>query len=346
MPARPAPYHLPLQFQPLPAYLSCGLSPVRWAEEQFALTVATPTGARQGLAPRELEVVAALDRLPLQVKDLMRGLIDRLQLDPGAAFLPGTLASWHRGTMRVNVDWADLEPVEKLGRRPTLRRRLLLSTLVHECGHALVEDFRGGVPLRDYVRLVAAGGWLPHPSEDRWPYLPGHGSLDGLEAHLLERLTAIDSRWDPELPVADPRQPGPAALDRQLGPIHPLAATPGSLSGSLGLQPVSRIALSIMAEERGASGLAARSGLDEDELKATLTRHPAVSPYAEDEPCETLAEIFRCLQLEQPVRSLPALEEGWRLMVLPWREAELQRGPREPALPQPRPVLAADRGLA
>ena len=338
-PTRLAPYYLPLQFEPLSAYLSRGLPAARWAEEQFALSLSAPPRGTPGLADRQLEVVTTLDRLPLQVKDLMRGRIDRLCLDPGSGFLPGTLATWHRGTLRVNVDWPALEPVARLSQRPTLRRRFLLSTLVHECGHALVEDFRGGIPLRDYVRLVAAGGWLPHPADDPWPYLAGHGSLDQLQAHFLGRLLALDPRWAPELPVADPRQPGPAALDRQL-PLH----GPGGSSGdghvpSLRLQPASKIALAIMAEERGALGLASRTGIPEVELRGALGRHPSVSPYAEDEPCETLAEIFRCLQLEQPLRQLPALEEGWRLLVLPWRDAELRLGPREPALPPPRPLL-------
>ena len=328
---RPAPYHLPLQFQPLPAYLSRGLSPARWAEEQFALRLGTGSGSDPTLAGRELEVLSALDRLPLQVKDVMRGLIDQLQLDRGDAFPAGTLATWHRGVLRVNVDWPDLDPVVQLSQRPTLRRRFLLSTLVHECGHALVEDPRGGVSLRDYVRLVAAGGWLPRPTEDRWPYLAGNGSLDQLERHYLERLRALDPRWDPELPVTDPRQPGPAALDWQLGSPDP--GFPAPFGQSLRLQPASGIALSIMAERRGAAGLAERSRLTVDELRGTLGRHPSVSPYAEGEPCETLAEIFRCLQLEHPARALPALEEGWWVLISPWREAELEMGPRVAALP-------------
>jgi hypothetical protein len=339
-PKRPAPYYLPLQFEPLSAYLSRGLPAARWAEEQFALSLSAPPQGTAELADRQREVVTALDRLPLQVKDLMRGLIDRLCLDPGAGFSPGTVATWHHGTLRLNVDWPELEPVTKLSQRPALRRRFLISTLVHECGHALVEDLRGGVPLRDYVRLVAAGGWLPHPGDDPWPYLAGHGSVDQLETHFLGRLLALDPRWDPDLPVADPRQPGPAALDRQL-PLHgPLGGSDVGFGPSLRLQPASKIALSIMAEERGALGLATRTGIPEVELRRALGRHPSVSPYAEDEPCETLAEIFRCLQLEQPVRQLPALEEGWRLLVLPWREAELQLGPRERVLPQPGQFLA------
>ena len=328
---RPAPYHLPLQFHPLPAYLGRGLSPARWAEEQFALTLGTGSGVDPTLPGRELEVLSALDRLPLQVKDVMRGLIDQLQLDRGDAFPAGTLATWHRGVMRVNVDWPDLDPVVQLSQRPTLRRRFLLSTLVHECGHALVEDPRGGVSLRDYVRLVGAGGWLPRPTEDRWPYLSGNGSLDHLERHYLERLRAFDPRWDPELPVGDPRQPGPAALDWQLG--SPDQGLPAPVGQSLRLQPASRIALSIMAERRGAAGLAERARLTADELRGTLVRHPSVSPYAEGELCETLAEIFRCLQLEHPARALPALEEGWRVLVSPWREAELELGPRVATLP-------------
>ena len=342
MSSRPglAPYYLPLQFQPLQAYLSRGFSPARWAEEQFAVSVSSGAGGGPERAGRELEVVATLDRLPIQVKDVMRGLIDKLRLDPGGTFSPGTLATWDRGILRVNVDWPDLEPVTQLSRRPTLRRRLLVSTLVHECGHALVEDPRGGVSLRHYVRLVAAGGWLPRPTEDHWPYLAGNDSLDQLEAHYLERLRAIDPRWDPELPLRDLRQPGPAALDWQLAQ-HPSGPDcPSHRGQSLRLQPASKIALSIMAEARGAAGLAARSGLSADELKDTLIRRPSVSPYAEDEPCETLAEIFRCLQLEQPARGLPALEEGWRLLISPWREAELHLGPRAAALPHSRPRLA------
>ncbi|MGC8473413.1 MAG: hypothetical protein ACP5PW_03265 [Candidatus Dormibacteria bacterium] len=328
---RPAPYYLPLQFQPLPAYLSRGLSPARWAEEQFALAVRMGSGGDPLMAGREQEVLSVLDRLPLQVKDVLRGLIDQLHLDRGDAFSPGTLATWHRGVLRVNVDWPDLDPVVQLSQRPTLRRRFLLSTLVHECGHALVEDPRGGVSLREYVRLVAAGGWLPRPTEDRWPYLAGNGSLEHLERHYLERLRALDPRWDPELPVGDPRQPGPAVLDWQLGPPDP--GFPAPFGQSLRLQPASRIALSIMAERRGAAGLAERSRLTVHELRGTLDRHPSVSPYAENEPCESLAEIFRCLQLEHPSRTLPALEEGWRVLISPWREAEIEMGPRAAALP-------------
>ncbi len=336
-----APYHLPLQFQPLAQYLIRDLSPARWAEEEFALTVGMGSRGDAGTAGRELEVLSALDRLPLQVKDVMRGLIDQLHLDTGDTFSPGTLATWHRGTLRVNVDWPDLEPVSQLSQRPTLRRRFLVSTLVHECGHALVEDPRGGVSLRDYVRLVAAGGWLPRPTEDRWPYLAGNDSLDQLEAHYLGRLRAIDPRWDPELPVRDLRQPGPAALDWQLAQQPSGPDLPAHRGQSLRLEPASKIALSIMAETGGATGLAARAGLSADQLKSALIRHPSVSPYAEDEPCETLAEIFRCLQLEQPARGLPALEEGWRLLISPWREAELQMGPRALALPPSRPRMEA-----
>lgn len=332
-----APYYLPLQFQPLAAYLTRGHRPQRWAEDQFALEVVAghdpgPLGSSRGSA-----VLGALDSLPLQVKDLVRGLIDQLRLDPDRSFLPGTLATWCDGVMRVNVDWEDLEPVARLPGAAGRRRRLLKSTLVHECGHALVEDRRGGVTLRQYLRLLAASGWLPHPDRDPTPFRGAPLSLDQLEAHFLARLTGQEPGWDPESAVDDPGQPGVAALDRQL--VRSAAAgRPGPGSGGIGLMPASKLALALLAAPPDPASPAGwrRSGLSTQEVRSAVRAYPSVSPYAEEEPAEALAEVFRCLQLEQPEPRLPALEEGRRVLVRPWREAELRLGPRSPA-PAPPP---------
>lgn len=333
-----APYYLPVSFQPLLAYLTQGRSPGRWAEDQFALDVVVGSPGGPEFPTRCLAALTALDSLPLQVKDLMRGLIDELRLDPDGAFLPGTLSTWEDGVLRVNVDWPDIEAPARAVTNPARSRRVLLAGVVHECGHALVEDRRGGVPLRHYVRLLAAAGWLPHPLADQFPFR-GKPNLDHLEAHLLHRLRQVDGRWDPDAPAAAPGQPGPAELDWHLDGLHGSPVPGPTTHPTVGLMPSSKLATELLAAATAGDlpDLLRGCGLTHQEVRAALARHPAVSPYAEEQACETPAEIFRCLQLERVQRSLPALEEGRRLLIRPWREAELKFGPREPARMPPAP---------
>lgn len=332
----PAPYYLPLQFAPLAPHVRRGLPLEGWAEEQFALEVAR-RGLTPGSEPRALEVLQVLDALPLQVKDVVRGLIDRLSLEGGDEFRPGTLATWHRGTLRVNVDWASIEPLRRHGQDRAYARHLLRSTFAHECGHALVEDRRGGVPLHGYLRLLAASGWLPDPGQDPYPFRDAPLGLDRLTEHYLARLRSVDPRWRPELPMAHPGQPR-ADLDVALSGNGPGEPTGGPRAQrSVGLASSGRVARRLLAaaSEGRLAGDLVRWGLSLRDLRAATAAYPAVSPYAEDEACETPAEIFRCLQVERGSQSLQALDEGRRLLLAPWRQAELSKGPRRPA---PRPV--------
>lgn len=343
----PAPYYLPLQFAPLAPHLRRGLPLEAWAEEQFALEVGR-RGLTPGAEPRAREVLQVLDALPLQVKDVVRGLIDRISLEGRDEFAPGTLATWHRGSLRVNVEWADLEPLRRRGGDRAFARHLLRSTFAHECGHALVEDRRGGVPLRDYLRLLAASGWLPDPGRDPLPFRSAPLGLDRLTEHYLQRLRWVDPRWRAELPLAHPDQPR-ADLDRALvdgGQADPMRDFVGSRS--IGLASSAQVAKRVLASasEGRLAGDLARWRLSLSELRAATAAYPPVSPYADDEACEVPAEIFRCLQVERWSRTLPALEEGRRLLVAPWRRAELQMGPRRraPRLPARRVLATAERG--
>ena len=332
----PAPYYLPQQFAPLRWYEKRGLSGYRWAEEQFQLEMRAAAGSDPGFESRCGQALTAMDGLPLQVKDLLRGTIDRVSFEPASEFQIDTLGTWRDGRMRINVDWAAMPPLGRHVADPLYTRRILQDTLVHECGHALLEDPRGGVPVKNFLHLLAASGWLPHPTQDPVPFRWSTSSPEALTNHYLRRLQQIDPRWDPALPLGAPGTPPPLQFDQDLMEKAPLAIFPAvRRRGTLGLRPSAQLGRELLASAVGGTlgGDLSRVALSLSEVKAAVNRYQPVSPYAEELISETPAELFRTLHCGQPLTltGSPALEAGDRLLIGPWRVAELELGPREPA---------------
>ncbi len=338
MPDRPtpAPYYLPRQFAPLRWYEQRGLSAHRWAEEQFQLEVRAAASSDPSFESRCGHVLTAMDGLPLQVKDLLRGTIDEVDLAPASEFEVDTLGTWRDGQMRINVEWGAMAPLSRHDADPLYTKRVLQDTLVHECGHALLEDPRGGVPLKSFVHLLAASGWLPHPTDDPIPFRWSTASPEALTNHYLRQLQQIDPRWDPELPLGAPRTPPPLQLDQDLMWQAPLAIHPlVQRRGTLGLRQPAQLGRELLAAAVGGtlSEDLSKVSLSLTEVRAAINRHQPVSPYAGELISETPAELFRTLHCGQPLAlsGSPALEAGDRLLIGPWRVAELELGPREPA---------------
>jgi hypothetical protein len=86
--------------------------------------------------------------------------------------------------------------------------------------------------------------------------------------------------------------------------------------------------------------------LDLDTVRAALGRYRPVSPYAEEVISETPAEIFRSLHVASPKgrAASPALTLGERVLIGPWRQAELELGPRRPARLPSRAIATAQLG--
>ena len=158
-----SPYRSDRQYARLETYRRLGLPDATWAAEQFNLRVHVSTAGPEGAERRAAEVWEAVERLPLQVKDIVRGVIDEVRLDHEDSFPAETLGTWRDATMRINRDWSLIPALRNPGWHRDLGYDLLRATLVHEAGHALVEDPRGGIRLRDSVALIVASGWLPHP---------------------------------------------------------------------------------------------------------------------------------------------------------------------------------------
>jgi hypothetical protein len=345
----PAPYYLPLDFAPLRGYLSRGLSAPSWAEDQFGLEVEVARSPGCGFEARCQQVLSAMDGLPLQVKDLLRGTISTIRLGREEDFAPGTLGTWRKGEIRVNADWTLMAPLRRRGIDPRYARHLIQATFVHECGHALVEDLRGGISVGSLLSLLAASGWLPYPGVDPVPYRDPAASVDALSAHYLSRLQLLDPTWDPARPLGSPGTPSASQLDRDLMDQPAQAnAAPGGRRGSVGLRAPTQLARELMtaASEGQLEPQLGAVDLDLARVRAAVSRYRPVSPYAEEVISETPAEIFRSLHLSSgKARSaLPALVWGERELIGPWRRAELELGPRRPARMPGRAVTTAQLG--
>lgn len=331
-----APYHSNRQYLPLRLYRGRDLSVVQWAEEQFELNVSIGLPGDAEFKRRSEAVLELMDQLPLQVKDLLRGLIVRLRLQPASHFDVDELGSWSPGEMRINCDPAHVAELQGWPKEGTQVRQLLKTTLVHECGHALLEDPKGGVPLRSFIHLLVVSGWLPHPLQDPVPFRHPDCDPRHLTEHMLLQLRAIDPRWDPDLPVGASSQPSPGQIDWDLmgaGEVPP----PGGSSArpSLGLRGPRQLGHELL--DATASGTLEADlgsvGLTAAQVWRVGNRYRPVSAYAEDLISETPAEIFRQLHRGRVpwLTGQTALREGDRLLVQPWREAELSRGRTEPA---------------
>lgn len=345
----PAPYFLPQDFAPLRAYESRGLSALSWAEDQFALEVVMARSTGSDFDARCQQVLSAIDGLPLQVKDLLRGTIHRISVGGTEDFALGTLGTWSKGEIRVNADWALLPPLRRPAIRPRYARHLLQATFLHECGHALVEDPRGGIPMGNVLSLLAASGWLPHPTADPVPYRDPAASVDALSAHYLRRLRLIDGTWDPTRPLGSPDTPPSSQFDRDLmDQTSDAGSISGAGRGSVGLRAPTKLARDLMdaASEGRLDRELGALDLDLDKVRAALRRYRPVSPYAEEIIAETPAEIFHGLHIASPEgrAASPALTLGERVLIGPWRQAELELGPRRPARLPARAIATVQLG--
>lgn len=336
-----SPYCSDRQYARLETYRRLGLPDAAWASEQFQVRVQVANVAPEGSGGRVAEVWEAIDRLPVQVKDILRGLIDEIRLDHGGSFATGTLGTWRQGVMRINRDWSLVPALKGSQWHRDLGYDLLRATLVHESGHALVEDQRGGVPLRHVVSLIAASGWLPHPLRDPVPYGPVGRKVDTLSSYYLQRLRRLDPSWDGALPLGSPTQPSALQLDRDV-----MFEVPGATQlrtkprGSLGLHGPEQLIARLRNENPSwLKRQLAERGLSLEQVDSALRRRRAISLYAEETISETPAEIFRCIHapFARVDRSRPALDEGQRILIEPWRTADRALGSRRVALAPERP---------
>ncbi|MGH7691423.1 MAG: hypothetical protein ACREOA_01780 [Candidatus Dormibacteria bacterium] len=342
--ARLSPYRSDHQYARLETYRRLGLADATWAGEQFNLGVHVDQGGPEGGPARAAAIFEAVDRLPLQVKDVLRNVIDEFRLDQAENFPPDTLGVWGEGAMRINRDWSLIPALRDPNWHRDLGYDLLRATLVHESGHALIKDPRGGIRLRDTISLIAASGWLPHPLEDPVPYGPVGREVATLSGYYLSRLRRLDPSWNGDLCLGSPSLPPPAQLDRDLmrdPSSFNLLRTRGR--GSLALQGPERLLRRLRREDpdRLKRELAARRLVLED-IDLALRRRRAISLYAEEAISETPAEIFRYIHVPftRGEHSRPALEEGERVLLEPWRNAERAVGARRPALAPERPWSA------
>ncbi|MGH7640914.1 MAG: hypothetical protein ACREN7_00660 [Candidatus Dormibacteria bacterium] len=331
-----SPYRSDRQYARLETYRRFGLADSIWAGEQFGLKIHVPAAADPEAGERLARVFETMDRLPLQVKDVLRGLVDELRVEPGEAMAPATLGSWRQGVVKINRDWSRCAALAEAGWMRSLGYDLLRSTLIHEAGHALVEDRRGGVPLRDYLALVAASGWLPHPLEDPVPFGPTGRNLSTLGAYYLARLRQVDPKWQGDLPLGDPAMPAPAQLERDLMRYPSPYGQVGTVwRGSLNLLGAQRLLRTLRREDLGTlNRTLGTRGLHLDDVDVTLRRRRGISAYAEEATSETPAEIFRFIHAPyaRAEHSRTSIDEGERLLLEPWRRAERAIGARRPPL--------------
>ncbi len=336
-----SPYRSDRQYARLETYRRLGIPDATWAAEQFNLRVHVSQLGAAGHEDRAAGVWEAFDRLPLQVKDIVRNVIDEVRLDPGASFGEGTMGSWRQGVIRINRDWSLTPLLRDSNWHRSRGYDLLRATLVHECGHALIEDPRGGVPLRDFVTLVAASGWLPHPLRDPVPYGQVGGQVSSLAEHYLQRLGRIDPRWDPDACLGGPRLPPPLQLDRDMMAQVSLLTQQHTLArASLGLVGPDQLLQRLRLEQPAQLDRRLLAhGLSLEQVDAGLRRRRAVTLYAQETVSETPAEIFRYLHVPytRGERSNQAVREGERLLLDPWRLADRAIGRRRTALPPARP---------
>jgi hypothetical protein len=347
-----SPYRSDRQYARLETYRRLGLSDSTWAQEQFNLRVHVSTVGPDGGEQRVAEVWEAIERLPLQVKDIVRGVIDEIRIEHEGGFQPDTLGTWREGVMRINRDWSLIPALKDQGWHRDLGYDLLRATLVHESGHALIEDPRGGVPLRDTLSLIAASGWLPHPLRDPIPYGPVGRQVTSLSNYYLGRLQALDRSWNESLSLGDPLMPPAEQLDRDVMlQVSRAKCQRTKDRGSLGLLASDDLLQRLRHEDpRRLNQELADRGLGLEDIDTALRRRRGISLYAEESISETPAEIFRCIHapFTRAEHSRAALLEGERVLLEPWRNADRAIGARRPALAPERPWEALQlvrRGL-
>ncbi len=331
-PGCPAPYRSQRGYLPLAAYREAQLGDGAFLGQQFGVELVR-TGPPDDMADRRLAAIASeIDRLPVQVKDLIRAAIEEIQVTSDRGLPPATLAAWSNGVLRIN------------GASPTFERRprgpaalnasgsLLRTTLIHECGHILAEDPRGGVPLRDYLTLLAASGWLPDPLRDPLPYGAVGEDVRQLADHYGRRLREARPGWDLGRPLRDPRLPGVRHFDRDVMANPGGDASPATRRG-LGLLAQGRLAVTIAASHRRDEYERALSavGLTLPAVQRTLNRRGPITRYAGEEVAETPAELFAVLHRGRlTIHQEPeALREGQRVLCEPWLLAERSGPPRQ-----------------
>ncbi|HUY61512.1 MAG TPA: hypothetical protein VMW49_06510 [Candidatus Dormibacteraeota bacterium] len=342
---RPARYRSSQAYVALFTYRDLGLDDRQFLADQFGVDLRVQARSGRQWEHRVQAVCTEIDALPVQAKDLIRHAVEQIRIQGDEAFVPGTTGTWASGVLRINADAPSLlrkpRPNGVLQTTPNVLR----STILHECGHVLVEDPRIGLPLRDYVRLVAAAGWLPDPREDPVVYGPCGESLDSLTEHYLSALQKIDSSWEPERPVGSYDCPGTFQLDRDMMAAPPIGPRPERPARpSLGLWPPRELTGRLAKDwERGAEGNGLQGcGLSRAAVERTANRRPAISDYAQAGVAETPAELFRCLY--QPTLAdrtrAEVLREARRCLIGPWRQAE-RAGPPRGLAPG---ILAIDPG--
>ncbi|MGC1194386.1 MAG: hypothetical protein WA976_06280 [Candidatus Dormiibacterota bacterium] len=336
-----SPYRSDRQYGRLETYRRLALPDATWAAEQFNLRVHLSPDGPEGAEERAGQIWESIDRLPLQVKDILRGVIDEVRLDSADTFPSDTLGTWRDGTMRVNRDWSLIPALRNQGWHRDLGYDLMRATLVHEAGHALVEDPRGGVRLRDAVSLIAASGWLPHPLDDPVPYGPVGRQVSTLSAYYLKRLRQLDSSWNGDLSLGSPALPSTFQLDRDLmRDVSAFKRRRTKSRGSLGLVGTDQLLGRLRREDPVRLNRELDDcGLVLEDVDAALRRRRGVSRYAEDSISETPAEIFRYIHapFTRAEHSRPALVEGERVLLEPWRSSDRAIGARRPALAPERP---------
>ncbi|HUY97422.1 MAG TPA: hypothetical protein VMW47_07380 [Verrucomicrobiae bacterium] len=336
---RPAPYRSRHGYVPLAAYREAGLDDRAYFAQQFRVEL-TQTGPDNRRADRRMATIAPeVDRLPLQVKDLIRGALDEIRVAGDDRLDPGTLATWSNGVMTINGSTRNFDRPMHGPAALNASGSLLRTTLIHECGHILAEDPRGGVPLRHYLGMVAASGWLPDPRDDPVPYGAVGEELRPLTDHFARRLREVRPSWDMTRSLRDPALPGVAQFDRDMmgGP----RATGGRRGhrATLGLCSPATLAIVLTSRYQRPqleAELAAVS-LSVPQVERALNRRGPISLYAMASIAEAPAELFAVLHRgRMVVRTEPeALREGQRSLCEPWLSAE-RSGPQRGLAPRVR----------
>ncbi|HVA22401.1 MAG TPA: hypothetical protein VNN74_09955 [Candidatus Micrarchaeia archaeon] len=326
----PAPYRSRHGYAALAAYREAGLDDCAFLAQQFQVGLVQTGPVHQRADSRTAAIAPEIDRLPLQVKDVIRGAVEEIQVIGDHSLDPSTLASWSNGVVRISGTSRQFDRPHR-GPAALHAGSLLRTTLVHECGHVLAEDARGGVALRDYLAMLAASGWLPDPLHDPTPFGTVGGDVRRLADHYGRRLKDVGPTWDLARPLRDPASPGVRQFDRDvMGRSHGDGGP--RPRRTLGLQSPGALAAALTSRyqrqrlERELAGV----GLTLSQVEHAINRRGPISPYAAVEVAETPAELFAVLHRGRfLVHTEPeALREGQRVLCEPWLQAERDGPPR------------------